>query len=107
MPMKRLIRCYAEGRQGQWEAFCLDFDLAVQGRSLEEVKGKILDQLHLYMETVADLPEAERERMLNRRVPLWFDLRVLWKLLRARWSNGNRKQRYEFDVPLDGTAQAA
>ena len=37
MEMRKLLRCYAERHHGQWEAFCLDFDIAVQGSSFEEV----------------------------------------------------------------------
>jgi hypothetical protein len=29
----RELNCIAHGRPGSWEAICLDFDLAVQGRA--------------------------------------------------------------------------
>ena len=32
------LRCYAEGRDGSWEAICLDLDIAVQGGSFEGVQ---------------------------------------------------------------------
>ncbi|WP_256445687.1 hypothetical protein [Skermanella sp. TT6] len=35
--MRRAFACIAEGRDGEWEAFCLDLDLAVAGTSFEEV----------------------------------------------------------------------
>jgi len=35
----RYLSAFARGRDESWEAFCLDFDLAVQGNSLEEVRG--------------------------------------------------------------------
>ncbi len=65
----RLIRCYAEGWSGQWEAFCLDFDLAVQGSSFQEVFQKLQEQIELYAEGLAALPEADARRLINRRAP--------------------------------------
>jgi hypothetical protein len=33
--MKRVLSCYALGNDRGWKAICVDFDLAVQGRTLE------------------------------------------------------------------------
>ena len=35
--MDRMVRCYAKGHTGDWEAICLDLDIAVQGESFEDV----------------------------------------------------------------------
>lgn len=105
MKYPEYVRIYAEGRPGQWEAFCLDLDLAVQGTSFPEVKKKIEDQVELFVESLHDLPEADQIRMLNRKVPLWFELRAAWKLLCARWDKSeDRRQRAEFEVPMHGAA---
>lgn len=53
------VHCFAEGNGASWEAFCLDFDLAVQGRSFEDVYAKLNDQIALYIESTASLPPAE------------------------------------------------
>jgi len=34
--MRRLL-CFAQGTDGDWDAACPDLDIAVQGRSCEEV----------------------------------------------------------------------
>ncbi len=67
---KRRILCYAERSGNEWEAFCVDFDLAVQGTSFREVQTKLHDQIHLFLETVEELPESERRKLLGRRMPL-------------------------------------
>ena len=58
--MSQYLRCYAEGRPGHWEAFCLDFDLAVQGESLPEVIRVLNTAISLYLERVTKLPAAEQ-----------------------------------------------
>ena len=68
--MPNLLRCYAEGRDGEWEAFCLDLDLAVQGENFEAVYHGLNDTITLYMETVSSLPEADQRRLLQERAPL-------------------------------------
>lgn len=106
--MKRFVHCYAEGRPGQWEAFCLDFDLAVQGTSYQDVEAKLRNQIQLFLESVYDLPEADRQRLLNRSAPISMYARVMWRVLSAIWNrSANRKQRADFDCPLDGAALAA
>ncbi len=54
----RIIKCYAEGRPGKWEAFCLDFDLVVQGSSFQDVYEKLDEQVALYLDGVKDLPDS-------------------------------------------------
>lgn len=105
---QKLVHCYAEGRPGTWEAYCIELDLAVQGRSLEEVRGKLHDQISLYLESVMALPENERARLLNRPMPISTQIRMMLKLIGAMLSrSNNRKQRAIYDCPLDGAAMAA
>ena len=66
----RTLHCYAEGRDGEWEAICLDLDIAVQGRTFEEVFGSLQEAISLYLETVADLPADQQPPLLHRPVPL-------------------------------------
>ncbi len=63
------LRCYAYGRGNEWEAICIDFDMAVHGRSFEEVQASLAESLRLFLETVADLPPEERRRFLKRQSP--------------------------------------
>lgn len=83
------VICYAEGQEGHWEAFCLNFDLAVEGSSLPEVKRKLSEQIELYLETVHSLPEAEQRALINRKAPLWMWFKVALSVIRSRFgSNG-------------------
>lgn len=101
--MRKILHCYAEGQGDRWEAFCLDFDLAVQGTSFRDVFDKLQDQIGLYVEGVMALPEAERARMLNRRAPLGEWLRVTWRTIFSKLlSEKKRPARATIDYPLDG-----
>ena len=99
--MSQYLRCYAEGRPGHWEAFCLDFDLAVQGESLPEVIESLNTAISLYLERVTKLPAAEQGRFLRRRAP-FAGLKFLWRaLLISFLRRGSRdgKTWAEFIVP--------
>ena len=63
------IGCYAEGREGQWEAFCLNFDLATQGASLEDARRDLETAIRMYLDYVNDLPADEQAPFLRRRAP--------------------------------------
>ena len=67
--LMRMLKCYAEGRPGSWESICLDFDIAAQGDSFEDVFRSLSKAIELYLETVRELPEEERRRFLGRRAP--------------------------------------
>lgn len=43
-PFRFVVRCYAEQRENQWQAFTLELGLAAQGDSFPEAKHK-LDQM--------------------------------------------------------------
>lgn len=79
--MTRTVHCYAEGRPGDWEAICLDLDIAVQGESLEDVVASLQKAMRLYLEEAVKLPPADRDRLLNRSVPLRLRLRVLGRVI--------------------------
>ena len=105
--MRKIVVCYAEGVQDSWEAFCVDFDLAVQGRSFEDVYHKLDQQIGLFLEGVMALPENERVRLLNRKMPLINRIKlfsiVSWSIL----SNHGNKLHHTYDVPIDRGSAAA
>ena len=77
--VNKAIWCYAEGRLGNWEAFCLDFDLAVQGGSFDEVYKELNEAISIYLDYVRSLPKAEQRQFLTRKVP--FNLRMKFILI--------------------------
>ena len=57
--------CFAKGRPGEWEAICLDYDIAVQGRSFEEVEKFLSEAIDDYVESA----EAGRTRCTRQTAP--------------------------------------
>jgi len=66
----RALLCIAEGRPGDWEALCLDLDIAVQGSSFEEVRSLLGEAVKTYFDDAAREGPKDRERLLRRRAPL-------------------------------------
>lgn len=98
--MNRYIYGIAHGRDHEWEAFSLDFDLAVQGNSFEEVSKLLAEAVHAYVATAMDEPEPIRKRLLSRSVPL--HLRIMWGLRIALWAMFNKRRAEEstFGFPV-------
>ena len=98
--MVHTIHCYAEGHPGSWEAFCLDFDVSVQGESFEDVYKSLNEGIVMYLEYVAELPEDERKAFMNRRAPLFLRWCFVWHSIRSLFINKtNAKERHEFTAP--------
>jgi hypothetical protein len=89
--MSRYLYGIAHGKNGTWEAFSLDFDLAVQGGSFEEVSEGLRAAVASYLQDVAAEQEPTRSRLLRRRVPLHIRLiwacRFFWFALRGKKSD--------------------
>ena len=81
--MPRVIQCVASGHGTEWEAFCLDYDLAVQGQSFEEVRSSLAKAIDMYLGSALAEPEPIRSRLLARRAP--FLVRLMWAW-RVFWS---------------------
>lgn len=106
-PKELILRCYAERKHGQWQAFCLDFSLAAQGDSFDEARAKLDRQIHEYVHDALmgeDRPHAPA--MLARTAPLRFWLRyfyiavALWVGRAVRGRESLRKARFNEAMPL-------
>ncbi len=99
---RRVLFCYASGREGAWEAICLNLDIAVQGASFEEASALLQEAIALYLQTVSELPEAERKALLSRPAPFWtrlgFAVEAFWSTLRAK-ADGERKHQFTMASP--------
>jgi predicted RNase H-like HicB family nuclease len=96
----RTLRCYAEGRDGDWEAICLDLDIAVQGGSFEEVFSFLLEAISLYLESITELLPQERPALFRRRAPLAARFKFLTHALRGRFADGDAgRKRHQFTIP--------
>ena len=67
--MERDLRCCAHGGGTEWQALCVDLDIAVQGVSFDEVRSSLTTAIDMYLETVTGLPAEERTAFLRRRSP--------------------------------------
>ncbi len=103
---QRLVHCYAEGEDSVWEAFCIDLDLAVQGISFPDVYQKLNDQISLYSESVAILPEADQERLLRRHAPLSTTIPLLFSALRSAIGRRGSRARHDYSFPMGPYAAA-
>jgi predicted RNase H-like HicB family nuclease len=95
-----ILRCYAEGKRGEWEAICLDLDIAVQGDSFEQVYRDLNGAIENYVESLEDLPERERVRLLHRKAPLSMRVKLFWfPLIAALFGRNGNIERHGFLRP--------
>lgn len=73
--MARSLTCFAHGRDGEWEAICVDLDIAVQGQSLEDVRDLLSRAIRDYVDSARREEPAVRDALLSRRAPLWVRIR--------------------------------
>jgi predicted RNase H-like HicB family nuclease len=76
-----VLTCVAHGRGENWEAYCLDLDLAVHGSSPGEVRARLEEAIEGYIAAATDEAEPARSRLLNRRAPLYVRLRWALRIL--------------------------
>ena len=79
----RKLTCYAWGKPGDWEALCVDLDIATQGSSFAEVKRELELAVEDFLDYAAELPESNRKFLLSHRTPWSLRLRLA---LRHQWS---------------------
>jgi hypothetical protein len=74
--MRLLVRCFAEQKNGHWQAFSLEFGLAAQGESFNEVRRKLDAMLFDYIRDA--LVGEDRDcaaQLLGRKAAPWIFLR--------------------------------
>jgi len=70
------IFAIARGHKDHWEAICFDFDIAVQGRTFNEVQRLMFEAVESYVEDAMKEDEATCKRLMSRRAPL--SVRLSW-----------------------------
>lgn len=101
------LRCYARGLDDEWEAICLDLDIAVQGHSLEEVKRLLNQSISSYLHDIQSESPADRKRLAHRRAPLSVQIGIQFEYLIYRLRRALRddhdghigRQGYAFQCP--------
>lgn len=71
-PDKLVLRCYGHKiKQGKWFGVCLEFNLAAEANSPDELRQKIGDMISSYIETVLDTEDnTSIPALLSRRSPI-------------------------------------
>lgn len=94
------VRCVVHGMGNQWEGLCLDLDIAVQGNSLADVKNRLNNAVHTYVEDALAENEPHRSRLLGRKAPL--RVRLFWAValfLATLSKRSDRDSAESFAVP--------
>lgn len=78
------VRCYAEMKDGYWQAFSIEYGLAAQGDSLEEVRQKLDAMIREYLTDAYGEDRRYQRQLLSRRAPFSQVLKyhyysVLWR----------------------------
>lgn len=82
--VRTVYQCVAFGHEGQWQAICLDLDIAVQDRSLAAVQADLEQSILAYIREAFAEPEPVRSQLLRRRAPLRVRALWAWRLFRAQ-----------------------
>lgn len=70
-PRELILRCYGEKKGEIWQAFCLDLNLATQGRTEKESREKLLSQISSYLYDALEGEDKEyADQLLRRKAPL-------------------------------------
>lgn len=62
--------CFAWRQENRWEALCTDFDIAVSGRSFDDVRHQLHAAIEDYLALLEQEAPNDRRRLLNRKSPL-------------------------------------
>jgi len=87
--MNKTLICYAVENNDGWEAICVDFDIAVQGKTFNEVYETLGMAICTYIEDVAKEAPDQHYRLLHRAVPWYVKLPMQLRFLRA-WLLSNK-----------------
>jgi predicted RNase H-like HicB family nuclease len=72
-PKQLILRCYVEKKDGIWQAFCIDLNLAAQGDTRDEVRTKLQRQIGSYLHDALEGEDKEyAEQLLSRKAPIVF-----------------------------------
>lgn len=87
-PNELVLRCFAEFRDGAWQAICIDLGLAAQGESLAEARQKLDAQVKEYVyDALAGADREHADQLLRRKAPFYLRARYWWYRFLA-WFHG-------------------
>lgn len=96
--MKPLL-CFAHGQGDEWEAICLDLDLAVQGRSYEEVYEGLNRAVGTYIQdALKEKPDVTR-KLLRRKAPWHVRAGYIGSFVLSTLLSRDTEQRHGYTLP--------
>jgi len=70
-PSNLVLSCYGYKANGMWTALCLDFNIAAEAETPEQLKVKMHDMIESYIETALDTDDnGSVASLMLRRAPL-------------------------------------
>lgn len=102
-PVQLFVRCFAEKSGDQWQAFSLEFGLAAQADTLDEVRAKLDVMISCYFEDALVGEDAKHaELLLNRKSTLavWCKYHLYYVLGRLRKQTSDRTKLFSETLPL-------
>jgi len=80
-----ILKCYARYEEGQWIAFCIDFDLAAQASTFEGAKTKLESMIKEYVfDALVGEDREYAEQLLSRKAPLLEWLKYYFYVIHAK-----------------------
>jgi hypothetical protein len=76
--MFRTLRCFARGYDDRFEAICIDLDISVEARTLDEARRCLEEAIRTYVQAAAQEQPAVARKLLSRRSP--WHVRAGWIL---------------------------
>ena len=103
------FRCYAYKTGGRWHGICTDLDIAIDGRSYQEIKVSLETCTEMYLDGIAELQEDERRQFLTRRAPWHIRARLAlsaWVHQLVRSDAEDRTRLFFLNPPVVPSQQA-
>lgn len=100
-PKDLLIHCYFERDGDEWLAFCLDFTLVAQARTMEEANQKLLSQIREYVHDATVGEDRQHAGyLLRRRAPVKYWLKFYFTLWQQHRRAIRRRKSSVEPVPM-------
>ncbi len=77
-PLRLIVRCFAERKGDQWQAFSLEFGLAAQADSSSEVQVKLMSMIEAYVHEALTDDRAHAKALLSRKGTWQVYLKFYW-----------------------------
>lgn len=101
------LHFYAEKRNNQWMAFCLDLTLAAQADTFEEARDKLFLMVREYIKDATEGDDKEYAyQLLNRRAPISEWIKFYFKLAFSKIKFEKNTIKKSFMAPIPSLKKA-